>query len=155
MRKTLFFLLFLPFVVFAEEINFLCKGEETKYIEGDPSSKRVTTKVIGIQIYQVGMRLDGEWFDNKKDLTDDYLLEGTYTKTKNKISSAREFSTNSLIKNSKIQIIKIDKVEINTLTNNIYWGHEFNRKDISEEQVKAIYDFRKIFKGICKKKGGA
>ena len=22
-----------------------------------------------------GMRLDGEWFDNKSDLTEDYLLE--------------------------------------------------------------------------------
>ena len=52
----------------------LCKGEEAKYLEEDPNSKEVTTKVIGIQLYEEGMRLDGEWFDNKSDLTEDYSL---------------------------------------------------------------------------------
>ena len=32
--------------------------KRSKYLEGDPSSKRgATTKVIGIQLYQEGMRV--------------------------------------------------------------------------------------------------
>ena len=150
MNTILFSLLLLPSLLFADEHKLLCKGEETKYLEGDPSSKEVETKVIGIQLYKEGMRLDGEWFDNKSDLTDDYLLEKSYLKTKNIISGTRKFSTNSLIEGRQIQTVKVDNVEINILTNEIYWMHKFNRFDITDTKPSDIYAFRKDFKGVCK-----
>ena len=149
-KTILISLLLLPAVVFADDFELLCKGEETKYLDGDPSSKEVTTKVIGIQLYEEGMRLDGEWFDNKSDLTEDYLLERTYVKSKDKIISARNFSTNALIGGREIKTIKIDKVEINILTNNILWTHAFNRVDKTNIDENTIYAFRKNFTGICK-----
>ena len=82
MKTILISLLLLPLITLADNLNLLCKGEEIKYLEEDPSLKRVTTKVIGIQIHQEGMRLDGKWFDNKSDLTEDYLLERSYVKSK-------------------------------------------------------------------------
>ena len=150
MKKILIFLLLLPSVVFTEELNIFCKGEETKYIEGDPSSKRATTKFIGIQVYREGMRLDGEWFDSKSDVTVDYSLERSYVNTENSISGIRNFSTNSLIEGQNIQTVKVDNVEINTITNEIYWLHKFSRLDITDPEANVIYAFRKDFKGNCK-----
>ena len=79
-KTILISLLLFPSIVFANDFELLCKGEEAKYLEEDPNSKEVTTKVIGIQLYEEGMRLDGEWFDNKSDLTEDYSLERSYVK---------------------------------------------------------------------------
>ena len=112
----------------------------------DPNSKEVTTKVIGIQLYEEGMRLDGEWFDNKSDLTEDYLLERSYVKSKDNITAARNFSTNALIEGREIQTIKIDKVEINILTNDIFWTHEFNRVDKTNTKQKLFMHLEKISK---------
>ena len=150
MKPILILLLLLPLLGFADDFELLCKGEETKYLDGDPISKEVSTKVIGIQLYEEGMRLDGEWFDNKSDLTEDYLLETSYVKSKDNIIAARNFSTNALIEGREIQTIKIDKVEINILANDIFWTHEFNRVDKTNSQLNAIYAFRKSFKGSCK-----
>jgi len=149
--KTILALLFLvPSVTFSEDLKLLCKGEEAKYLEEDPNSKEVTTKVIGIQLYEEGMRLDGEWFDNKSDLTEDYSLERSYVKSKDNITGVRNFSTNALIKGRVIHTSKIDKVEINILTNDIFWTHEFNRVDKTNNEAKTIYAFRKNFQGKCK-----
>ena len=150
MKQILILLLLFPSVGFSENFELLCKGEEAKYLDGDPSSKEVITKVIGIQLYEEGMRLDGEWFDNKSDLTEDYLLERSYVKSKDNIIAARNFSTNALIEGREIQTIKIDNVEVNILTNNIFWTHEFNRVDKTNSQLNTIYAFRKSFKGACK-----
>ena len=149
-KPILISLLLFPSVVFADNFELLCKGEESKYLDGDPSSKEVITKVIGIQLYEEGMRLDGEWFDNKSDLTEDYLLERSYVKSKDNILAARNFSTNALIEGREIQTIKIDKVEINILANEIFWTHEFNRVDKTNTEAKTIYAFRKNFQGKCK-----
>jgi len=149
-KRILILLLLLPLLGFADDFELLCKGEETKYLDGNPNSKEVTTKVIGIQLYEEGMRLDGEWFDNKSDLTEDYLLERSYVKSKDNITAARNFSTNALIEGREIQTIKIDNVEVNILTNNIFWTHEFNRVDKTNSQLNTIYAFRKSFKGACK-----
>ena len=150
MKSILILLLLFPSIGFADDFELLCKGEETKYLDGDLSSKEVTTKVIGIQLYEEGMRLDGEWFDNKSDLTEDYLLERSYVKSKDNILAARNFSTNALIEGQEIQTIKIDNVEINLLANDIFWTHEFNRVDKTNNEAKTIYAFRKSFKGACK-----
>ena len=123
-------LLSFPSYAFADDLKLLCKGEETKYLEDDPNSKEVITKVIGIQLYDVGMRLDGVWFDNKSDFTEDYMLERSYVKSNDNIRGVRNFSTNSFIEGRKIQIVKVDNVEINMLTNEFYWMHKFNRLDI-------------------------
>jgi len=149
-KPILISLLFFPAVVFADDFELLCKGEEAKYLEEDQNSKEVTTKVIGIQLYEEGMRIDGEWFDNKSDLTEDYLLERSYVKSKDNIIAARNFSTNALIAGREIKTIKIDKVEINILTNNILWTHAFNRVDKTNIDENTIYAFRKNFTGICK-----
>ena len=149
-KPILILLLLLPSLGFADDFELLCKGEETKYLEKDPSSKEVKIKVIGIQLYNQGMRLDGEWFDNKSDLTEDYLLETSYVKSINNITGAKNFSTNALIEGREIQTIKIDKVEINTLKNKIFWTHEFNRVDKTNAKANTIYAFRKSFKGKCK-----
>ena len=149
-KPILILLLLFPSVVFADNFELLCKGEESKYLDGDPGSKEVTIKVIGIQLYEEGMRLDGEWFDNKSDLTEDYLLERSYVKSKDNIIGVRNFSTNALIEGREIQTIKIDKVEINILANDIFWTHEFNRVDKTNTEAKTIYAFRKSFKGACK-----
>ena len=149
-KPILILLLLLPSLGFADDFELLCKGEETKYLEEDPSSKEVKIKVIGIQLYNQGMRLDGEWFDNKSDLTEDYLLETSYVKSINNITGAKNFSTNALIEGREIQTIKIDKVEINTLKNKIFWTHEFNRVDKTNAKENIIYAFRKSFKGKCK-----
>ena len=150
MKPILILLLLFPTVSIADNFELLCKGEETKYLDGDPGSKEVTIKVIGIQLYEEGMRLDGEWFDNKSDLTEDYLLERSYAKSKDNIIAARNFSTNALIEGREIQTIKIDKVEINILANDIFWMHEFNRVDKTNNEAKTIYAFRKNFQGKCK-----
>ena len=149
MKPILILLLLLPLLGFADDFELLCKGEETKYLDGNPNSKEVTKKVIGIQLYEEGMRLDGEWFDNKSDLTEDYLLERSHVKSKDNITAARKFSTNALIEDREIQTIKIDKVEINILENDIFWTHEFNRVDKTNTEAKIIYAFRKSFKGTC------
>ena len=149
-KPILILLLLLPLLGFADDFELLCKGEETKYLDGNPNSKEVTTKVIGIQLYEKGMRLDGEWFDNKSDLTEDYLLERSYVKSKDNITATRNFSTNALIEGREIQTIKIDNVEINLLANDIFWTHEFNRVDKTNSQLNTIYAFRKSFKGACK-----
>ena len=149
-KTILVSLLLFPSIVFANDFELLCKGEESKYLEEDANSKEVTTKVIGIQLYEEGMRLDGEWFDNKSDLTEDYSLERSYVKSKDNITAARNFSTNALIEGREIQTIKIDNVKINILTNNIFWTHEFNRVDKTNSQLNTIYAFRKSFKGACK-----
>jgi len=150
MKPILILLLLLPLLGFADDFELLCKGEETKYLDENPNLKEVTTKVIGVQLYEEGMRLDGEWFDNKSDLTEDYLLERSYVKSKDDITAARNFSTNALIEGREIQTIKIDNVEINILANNIFWTHEFNRVDKTNTEAKTIYAFRKSFKGACK-----
>ena len=150
MKPILILLLLFPSLLIADDFELLCKGEETKYLDGDPISKEVSTKVIGIQLYEEGMRLDGEWFDNKSDLTEDYLLERSYVKSKDNIIAAQKFSTNALIEGREIQTIKIDKVEINILENDIFWKHEFNRIDKTNTEAKTIYAFRKSFKGACK-----
>ena len=150
MKPILILLLLLPLLGFADDFELLCKGKETKYLDGNLNSKEVTTKVIGIQLYEEGMRLDGEWFDNKSDLTEDYLLERSYVKSKDDITAARNFSTNALIEGREIQTIKIDKVEINVLENDIFWTHEFNRVDKTNTEANTIYAFRKSFKGNCK-----
>jgi hypothetical protein len=150
MKSILILLLLFPLLSFSDDFELLCKGEETKYLDGEPNSKEVTIKVIGIQLYEEGMRLDGEWFDNKSDLTEDYLLERSYVKSKDNIIAARNFSTNALIEGREIQTIKIDNVEINLLANDIFWTHEFNRVDKTNSQLKTIYAFRKSFKGACK-----
>ena len=150
MKPILILLLLFPLLSFSDDFELLCKGEETKYLDGEPNSKEVTIKVIGIQLYEKGMRLDGEWFDNKSDLTEDYLLERSYVKSKDNIIAARNFSTNALIEGREIQTIKIDNVEINILANNIFWTHEFNRVDKTNIEPKTIYAFRKSFKGACK-----
>ena len=150
MKPILISLLLFPSEVFADDFELLCKGEEAKYLDGDQSSREVTTKVIGIQLYEEGMRLDGEWFDNKSDLTEDYLLERSYVKSKDNIIAAQKFSTNALIEGRVIHTSKIDKVEINILTNDIFWTHEFNRVDKTNTEAKNIYAFRKSFKGACK-----
>ena len=150
MKLILILLLLLPSVGYVDDFELLCKGEETKYLDGNPNSKEVTTKVIGIQLYEESMRLDGEWFDNKSDFTEDYLLERSYVKKKDNIIAARNFSTNALIEGREIQTIKIDKVEINILANDIFWTHEFNRVDNTDSQLNTIYAFRKSFKGACR-----
>ena len=150
MKPILILLLLFPTVSIADNFELLCKGEEAKYLDGDAGSKEVTTKVIGIQLYEEGMRLDGEWFDNKSDLTEDYLLERNYIKSKDNIIAARDFSTNASIEGREIQTIKIDNVKINILAKDIVWKHEFNRVDITNTEVKTIYAFRKSFKGACK-----
>ena len=150
MKPILILLLLLPLLGFADDFELLCKGVETKYLDGEPNSKEGTIKVIGIQLYEKGMRLDGEWFDNKSDLTEDYLLERSYVKSKDDITAARNFSTNALIEGREIQTIKIDNVEINILANNIFWTHEFNRVDKTNNEAKTIYAFRKNFQGKCK-----
>ena len=122
-------------------LNCYAKGRETKYLDGDSSSKEVTTKVIGIQLYEEGMRIDGEWFDNKSDLTEDYSLKRSYVKLKDNIIGVRNFSTNALIEGREIQTIKIDKVEINILANEIFWTHEFNRVDKSNTESKYYFCF--------------
>ena len=96
------------------------------------------------------MRLNGEWFDNKSDLTEDYLLERSYVKSKDNITGVRNFSTNALIEGREIQTAKIDKVKINILTNDIFWTHEFNRIDKTNAEANTIYAFRKNFQGKCK-----
>ena len=149
-KTILISLLLFPSIVFANDFELLCKGEEAKYLEEDPNSKEVTTKVIGIQLYEEGMRLDGEWFDNNSDFTEDYLLDRSYVKSKDNIIAARNFSTNALIEGREIQTIKIDNVEINLLANDIFWTHEFNRVDKTNSQLNTIYAFRKSFKGACK-----
>ena len=149
-KPILISLLLFPSLGFADDFELLCKGEETKYLEEDPSSKEVKIKVIGIQLYNQGMRLDGEWFDNKSDLTEDYLLETSYVKSINNITGAKNFSTNALIEGREIQTIKIDKVEINVHENDIFWTHEFNRVDKTNNEAKTIYAFRKNFQGKCK-----
>ena len=149
-KTILISLLLFPSIVFANDFELLCKGEESKYLEEDANSKEVITKVIGIQLYDEGMRLDGEWFDNKSDLTEDYLLKRSYVKSKDNITATRNFSTNALIEGREIQTIKIDKVEINILANDIFWTHEFNRVDKTNTGAKSIYAFRKSFKGACK-----
>jgi len=148
--KLILILLLLPLLGFADDFELLCKGEETKYLDGNPNSKEVTIKVIGIQLYEEGMRLDGEWFDNNSDFTEDYLLDRSYVKSKDNIIAARNFSTNALIEGREIQTIKIDNVEINLLANDIFWTHEFNRVGKTNNEAKTIYAFRKSFKGACK-----
>ena len=143
-------LLSFPLLTFADDLKLLCKGEETKYLEDDPNSKEVITKVIGIQLYEVGMRLDGVWFDNKSDFTEDYMLERSYVKSKDNIRGARNFSTNSFIEGRKIQTVKVDNVEINILSNEVYWMHKFNRLEITGTETDIIYAFRKNYKGTCK-----
>ena len=150
MKPILILLLLFPLLSFSDDFELLCKGVETKYLYGEQNSKEVTIKVIGIQLYEEGMRLDGEWFDNKSDLTEDYLLERSYVKSKDNIIAARNFSTNALIEGREIQTIKIDNVEINLLANDIFWTHEFNRVDKTSSQLNTIYAFRKSFKGACK-----
>ena len=150
MKPILILLLLFPSVCFSDNFELLCKGEESKYLDGDLSSKEVITKVIGIQLYEEGMRLDGEWFDSKSDLTEDYLLERNYVKSKDNITGVRNFSTNALIEGRVIHTSKIDKVEINILTNDIFWTHEFNRVDKTNNEAKTIYAFRKNFQGKCK-----
>ena len=150
MKPILILLLLFPLLSFSDDFELLCKGEETKYLDGEPNSKKVTIKVIGIQLYEEGMRLDGEWFDNKSDLTEDYLLERSYVKSKDNIIAARNFSTNALIEGREIQTIKIDNVEINLLANDIFWTHEFNRVDKTSAETNTIYAFRKNFQGKCK-----
>ena len=98
------------------------------------------------------MRLDGEWFDNNNDLTEDYTLERSFLNVNDKINAQRKFSTSSFIENNKIQTIKIDKVEISFSNNNILWEHEFNRINTSENKKELIYAFKKSFRGICKGK---
>ena len=143
-------LIFISNNIFAEEYILRCKGEEIKRIEGEISSQRLEVKVIGIQIYREGMMVNGEWFDSESDKTEDYLLEGSYLITTDNITGARNFSTTSLIEGREIQTVKIDKVEINTFTNDIFWTHEFNRVDKTNLEANTIYAFRKNFKGKCK-----
>ena len=150
MKTILISLILLPSLSFADDLELLCKGEEIKYLEDDSNSKRVITKVIGIQFYKGGMRLDGEWFDNNSDLTEDYLLEKSYVKSKDNISGTRNFSTNSFIEGRKIQTVKVDNVEINILTNEVHWMHKFNRLEITDSETDLIYAFRKNFEGNCK-----
>jgi len=61
MKPILILLLLFPSLLIADDFELLCKGEESKYLDGDPISKEISTKVIGIQLYEEGMRLDGEW----------------------------------------------------------------------------------------------
>lgn len=152
MKKLILLILFLPTFSLAVESKFLCSGEEIKSIKGDPSSQRAYKKVIGIQVFQEGMRLDGEWFDNNNDLTEDYTLERSFLNTNHKINAHRKFSTSSFIENNKIQTMKIDKVEISFSNNNILWEHEFNRINTTENKNEVIYAFKKSFRGICKGK---
>ena len=147
--EILLILLLLPSLSLADNLKLLCKGEEIKYLEDDPNSKEVITKVIGIQLYEVGMRLNGVWFDNKSDLTEDYMLERSYVKSKDNIRGTRNFSTNSLIEGRKIQTVKVENVEINMLTNEVYWMHKFNRLEITGTGAD-IYTFRKYFEGSFK-----
>ena len=146
MKPILISLLLFPSLAIADDFELLCKGEETKYLDGDLSSKEVTTKVIGIQLYEEGMRLDGEWFDNKSDLTEDYLLERSYVKSKDNIIGIRNFSTNALIEGREIQTIKIDKVEINIFANDIFWTHEFNRVEKKTRKQILFMHLEKISK---------
>ena len=60
MKTILISLLLFPSLSLADELKLLCKGG-IKHLEDDPNSKEVITKVIGIQLYKEGMRLDGEW----------------------------------------------------------------------------------------------
>ena len=143
-------LLSFPSFLLADDLNLLCQGEEIKYLEDDPNSKEVIAKVIGIQLYKEGMRLDGEWFDNKSDFTEDYMLERSYVKSNDNIRGARNFSTNSFIEGRKIQTVKVDNVEINILSNEVYWMHKFNRLEITDTETDIIYAFRKEFEGNCK-----
>ena len=115
MKPIIILLLLFPLLSFSDDFELLCKGEETKYLDGEPNSKKVTIKVIGIQLYEKGMRLDGEWFDNKSDLTEDYLLERSYVKSKDNIIAARNFSTNALIEGREIQTIKIEMLKLTSL----------------------------------------
>lgn len=150
MKTILISILLLPSLSLADDLKLLCKGEEIKYLEDDPNSKEVITKVIGIQLYEVGMRLDGVWFDNKSDFTEDYMLERSYVKSNDNIRGARNFSTNSFIEGRKIQTVKVDNVEINILTNEVHWKHKFNRLEITGSETDLIYAFRKNFEGNCK-----
>lgn len=152
MKKLILLFLFLPLFSFAIESKFLCSGEEIKSIKGVASSQRAYKKVIGIQVFKEGMRLNGEWFDNKNEFTDDYILKKSYLNTKDKIKGKRKFSTSSLIENKEIETIKNDKVEVNLINNNILWKHEYSRIKISGDIKEKIYEFKKDFEGICKRK---
>ena len=150
MKKIILLLLFVPIFSFSVESKFLCSGEEIKSIKGDLSTQRVFKKVIVIQVFQQGMRLDGNWFDNNNDIAEDYLLEKSYLNKKDKINAQKKFFTSALIEKNKIQTTQIDKVEINFNNNNILWEHEFNRINITENKKDVIYAFKKSFKGACK-----
>ena len=99
-KTILISLLLFPSMVFADDFELLCKGEELNTLRKIRSSKEVTTKVIGIQLYEEGMRLDGEWFDNKSDLTEDYLLERSYVKSKDNITGSQKLFNKCLNRGS-------------------------------------------------------
>jgi hypothetical protein len=48
MKPILILLLLATSLRFSNDFELLCMGEETKCFDGDPSSKEVITKVIGI-----------------------------------------------------------------------------------------------------------
>ena len=50
--------------------------------------------------------------------------------------AARNFSTNALIEGRGFKQSKIDKVEINMLTKDIFWTHEFNRVDNTNDKAE-------------------
>ena len=66
--RTLFLLYHLYPQLFSQKIlSSYVNGEEINILKEIQVPKEVLKKVIGIQVYQKGMRVDGEWFDNKTD----------------------------------------------------------------------------------------
>jgi len=151
-KKILLYLILLfPCIVVAQEFRLLCNGEEKKFTTDDKSSERISKKIISAEVFENGMRIDGEWFDNNIDITDDYNLERSFSKTNERIDGSRRFITSSFIEGYKIQTTKIDIVKIDLINSKLSLNHEFNRRDVTEDKEKEFYSFEKTFNGTCRK----
>lgn len=151
-KKILLYLILLfPCIGVAQEFRLLCNGEEKKFTTDTKNSERISKKIISAEVFENGMRIDGEWFDNKIDITDDYTLERSFSKKNGSIDGSRRFITRSFIEDYKIQTTKIDIVKIDLINNKLNLNHEFNRRNVTGEKEKEFYSFEKLFNGTCRK----
>lgn len=151
-KKILVYLILLfPCIGVAHEFRLLCNGEEKKFTTDDKISERILKKIISAEVFENGMRIDGEWFDNNIDITDDYTLERSFSKTNGRIDGSRRFITSSFIESYKIQTTKIDIVKIDLINSKLNLNHEFNRMDVTGDKEKKFYSFEKSFNGTCRK----
>jgi len=144
-------ILLFPNIVVAQEFRLLCKGEEKKFTSDDKNSERFSKKIISAEVFENGMRIDGEWFDNNIDITDDYTLERSFSNTNGRIDGSRRFLTSSFIEGYKIQTTKIDIVKIDLINSKLNLNHEFNRRDVTGDKEEEFYSFEKSFNGTCRK----